>query len=308
MMTEATQTAAVLFVDIAGSTSLRSRVGDAEAGRRMADLLKILSGVAETHGGGVLKSDGDDLLVLFQQADSAASAAGQAALECQLEAREHGFSLYAGLSFGPVRQIEVLGRPDIEGLCVNLAARLHKLVPNQPGFVFLDHATAALLVPDLKERCRPFGRRELKGIGAVDVMSMDWDDCRTAAATTMDVFSTRRTEPRDLVLSIGGTRKSFPAEHHSVTVGRSHSCNLVIPSPLVSSRHVEFVWEGDSWTARDLSRNGTWVRLTGPGSEVRLQGRVLPLGARGALCLGQDFDRDLDGATTLEFEQMPRSR
>jgi hypothetical protein len=248
----------------------------------------------------VLKSDGDDLLALFP-GDRAPGAAAQAAVDAQQLARRQGFALYAGLGCGAVREVQVLGRPDIEGLCVNLAARLHKLVPNEAGFIFLDAATAALLPPEIGERCRPFGLRDLKGIGAVDVVSLDWDDQRTSAATQMAGSGTR-IELRDLLLSIGRIRQRFSPVSGTVAVGRSSRCELVLPSPLVSGRHVEFVWEQGAWTVRDLSRNGTWLRLNGSGSELPMQGRALPLTADGSLCLGQAFGLDAQGATTIEFE------
>lgn len=42
-------------------------------------------------------------------------------------------------------------------------------------------------------------------------------------------------------------------------VGRSSSCSLVLKHAFVSSLHAQIGWSLDSWTVRDLSRNGTAV-------------------------------------------------
>ncbi|MGQ0620433.1 MAG: FHA domain-containing protein [Panacagrimonas sp.] len=296
--------AAVLFIDIAGSTALRARVGDAAAGTIMSGILRSLVAIVTGHGGEVLKSDGDDLLVLFRT-DAPASSAAEAAVASQREARAQDQALYAGISFGPVQMVEVLGRPDIEGLSVNLAARLHKLVPNDPGHIFIDEQTVRQLYPELQALCRPFGPRHLKGIGEVNVFSMDWDDARTAAATQVAGVG-QRAALRVLRLGVGRVQHTFDPEMKSIAIGRSSKCDLLLSAAVVSSRHVELSWEGDTWSVRDLSRNGTWARFQGSSADLQLQGRVVPLPTRGSLCLGQRFEDDAQGTTTVEFEQTAR--
>jgi class 3 adenylate cyclase len=297
--------AAVLFLDIAGSTSLRTALGDEMAGRRMSKLLADMMAAIDTHGGAVLKSDGDDLLAVFTNGDAVASFAAQSAIDCQHAAKGAGLQLYAGLSTGPIRFVEVLGRQDVEGLAVNMAARLHKLIPNEPGFIFVDGDTLTLLTADLKGHCRPFGTRDLKGIGRVEVFSMDWDEQETGAGTQI-VDASQVVAPRDLVLSIGPIKRFYSPESKRVVAGRGESCDFVVRSLLVSGRHVEFAWENGVWTVRDLSRNGTWIRLSGSGSEARMPDQPMGLTMKGWLCLGQTFDMDGPGSTTLEFEQMMR--
>ena len=57
--------AAVLFLDIADSSALTSRLGDLAAGRLLRALLERLQAIVERHGGRAVKSDGDDLIVYF---------------------------------------------------------------------------------------------------------------------------------------------------------------------------------------------------------------------------------------------------
>jgi pSer/pThr/pTyr-binding forkhead associated (FHA) protein len=63
-------------------------------------------------------------------------------------------------------------------------------------------------------------------------------------------------------------------------LGRSNTCDYLIPDPTVSSRHAELVRSDDGWTIRDLgSLNGT--RVNGwLVTEQRLQpGDTLEIGA-----------------------------
>jgi hypothetical protein len=72
----------------------------------------------------------------------------------------------------------------------------------------------------------------------------------------------------------------LPRDAEAVTVGRSHSCDVVVGEETVSRFHAELRHgDGDEWTVRDLdSTNGTWLN----GSRIRearvFRGDVLRLG------------------------------
>lgn len=60
--------------------------------------------------------------------------------------------------------------------------------------------------------------------------------------------------PRLAVLALPATGES------SLTLGRSHECDCVVPEPSVSRRHAELRRDDERWFLRDLgSRNGTRV-------------------------------------------------
>ena len=304
-MTSASIPATILIVDIAGATAKRKAYGDKEAARRLGSLLQELTQIVNAQSGRVLKSDGDDLLVVFA-GESCAASAVFAASKCHEAAGKHGMALYAGIGSGPACLIEVLGRTDIDGMCVNIAARLHKLIPDQADHVFLDAATRDQLSPEQQVLCRSFGQRNLKGIGEIEVFSLDWDNRLSGKPTTM--FS--QTEPQvmnDLVLSIGRVRQSFKAEMKEIVIGRSSKCDFLLAEDEVGRLHAKFIYDNGSWFLRDVSRNGTWTRLAGPTSEKHLFGGIVPLPPSGTICLGRPFAEDKLGGTTVEFELIART-
>jgi hypothetical protein len=77
---------------------------------------------------------------------------------------------------------------------------------------------------------------------------------------------------------------SLPAQGR-IVVGRSRGCDVVVPEPSVSRRHLELRAIDDAWLAVDLgSSNGTWLmdrrvgraRVT-PGDELLLGGCAVVL-------------------------------
>lgn len=79
-----------------------------------------------------------------------------------------------------------------------------------------------------------------------------------------------------------------PSASSSVTlyprhgVGRASTSDLIVDDRLCSTRHCEFVWDGERWTVLDLnSRNGTWIdghRLKGRAREPLQVGQELAFG------------------------------
>jgi hypothetical protein len=199
----------------------------------------------------------------------------------------------------------MLDRPDVAGMAVNIAARLHKLLPNEPGYIFLDQDTARHLDPELRGRCSAFGRRTLKGVGDVPVVSLDWDDARTYLPTEF-AAAAATASGQTLRLRAAGAECSFQPAAAPVTLGRSQrQCSVLVDGTVVSGRHAELYWEGSAWGLRDVSRNGTWLRPAAGGADVLLQGRATLLCGRGLLSLGKPFGDPPDPATLVEFELGP---
>ena len=60
---------AVLFADIAGSTSLYDVFGDARAKAMIDEALEAMKAVTARHGGRVIKTIGDEIMCVFDGAD-----------------------------------------------------------------------------------------------------------------------------------------------------------------------------------------------------------------------------------------------
>ena len=71
------QKLAVLFADVSGSTKLYERVGDEIARADIRTCLDLLTQVAESREGRVLKTIGDEVMCIFTNPMNAALAAGE---------------------------------------------------------------------------------------------------------------------------------------------------------------------------------------------------------------------------------------
>ncbi|RME27931.1 MAG: hypothetical protein D6806_03750, partial [Deltaproteobacteria bacterium] len=117
----------VMFTDIVGSTSFFERYGD-DAGLEMVERHnRLLMPIVEQNGGRIVKTIGDAIMAVFDDAASAAQAAVQ--MQKALEAHNRGadernrIRIRIGLNAGPV--MEHAG--DVYGDVVNAAARVESL-------------------------------------------------------------------------------------------------------------------------------------------------------------------------------------
>lgn len=298
------RSAAVMFADIAAATALRNSVGDRQADAILDPLLQELTDIVLRNGGTVLKSDGDDVLAVFDRKTSCADDAASAAIDCQLAARLAGRKLYVGLDAGVIEFREVLGRPDVAGMAVNLAARLHKLVPDLAGHIFLAAEMVRSLRLDLRERARPYGVRPIKGVGAVEVHTLDWDEAVTVVPTRFAMPVAPVATLASLSLTHQGQGLRLAPNAPAFQIGRDRNSDLRLDDEeqRVSSRHLKILFRNGAWILQDTSRNGTWVRFNTNSNQLGLLGDELKLIANGRMCLGRPFEDDVQGRYTVQFE------
>jgi class 3 adenylate cyclase len=295
---------AALIVDIAATVELRRRLGDAAAGRVIRRLLENIVATAQTRSGVFIKSYGDDVLAVFEQ-DPVNSAAA-VAIAAQRAGAQAGLQLYAGLHEGAIEFRRYMGHPDAQGLTVNIAARLHKLTEGAPGRIFLAQESVAGLSAGLRAQARPYGARELKGVGTVNVWTLDWQEVPAVTRTVLAPDPAPAGASGALVLRHGAVSTRLEAADRSCYVGRGKDCVLCVPDPepRVSSTHVLLEYAAGRWLIEDISRNGTWLRDDRGG-----EGALLPyctkalLPRSGALCLGRSFADDPGSRFTVNFAQ-----
>ena len=292
----------VLIIDIADSTRLRQEIGEAAGERRVRQLLDSIIATSRSRRGEFIKSYGDDVLSVFE--GRAISAAADTAIAAQRLAASSGLKVYAGLHYGPVEFRETMGHPDAVGLTISIAARLHKLT-GAPGQIFLAEDSVAALTPDLRERAKPYGPRELKGVGVVNVFTLEWQQ---------DISMETRVIPsapfagRALSLALRhGSQSLRLSEHRAYVIGRGPESTLCVPDPVprVSTTHLQLEGNAAGWFVQDISRNGTWLRDTVTGEERQLPhlNRMM-LPRSGDLCLGRTFADDPGREFTVAFESI----
>jgi class 3 adenylate cyclase len=291
---------AVLIVDVADSTRLRAKIGDAAAEQRIRQLLDGIIATARSRRGEFIKSYGDDVLSVFE--GHAISAATDTAVMAQRLAAQAGLDLYAGLHAGPVEFRETQGHPDAVGMTISIAARLHKLT-GSPGRIFLAEEWVEALSPELRRRAKLYGPRELKGVGMVNVWTVDWQDS-SMETHVVPLAATTAAPPATLTLRHGSNTVRL-SERSSYVIGRGATSTLCVPDaePRVSTAHLQLEHTATGWFVQDISRNGTWLRDRATGEERQLPhiSRIM-LPRAGELCLGRPFADDPQRAFTVAFD------
>ncbi|SMF81721.1 Adenylate cyclase, class 3 [Azospirillum oryzae] len=249
---------ALLFVDIADSTMLYERIGNATAAALTQRVLTHLRRLVEEQRGGVIKSLGDGLLAAFPVCDDSARAAC-AMIGIQ---DQHGMRLRVGIHFGTV--IEGVG--DLYGDACNVAARVQQIA--RPGEILATQALVDGLSPDLRGRTKPLSNVAMKGKAApIRVHQIRTDDeADDAIESTTLGFSLVPAASRSMVtlhLSYRGQDITMSSALPRVTIGREDSSGLRIASRQTSRQHAVIDFTRESFLLTDHSTNGTYIRSGG---------------------------------------------
>src|SRR5467141_530876 len=249
--------ATVLFADVSGSTRLIETAGDAVALKAIARCIERLRKAAESTGGQVVKTIGDEVMVLFPTPDAAVQAAAKmhASINALPAVGDTKLGVHVGFHSGPVIQVE----KDVLGDTVKLAAKLVEQA--QKGQTITSQQTAALLSPALKpysHELRELAVREQgDGVWLCEIVSQ--------AASTAIVRLTYRDQ------AVECTR-----ERPSVVIGREYGCGVLVADRTASRKHCTIELRGGQFVVQDHSTNGTYVTVDSEKS-VLLKGDDLAL-------------------------------
>lgn len=268
--------ATVLFADVAGSTSLYERLGDAKALARIGGCLARLNRITVKAGGRVIKSIGDELMCAFPEA----SAALRAASEMQLTQADAEPELSLRIGFHAGDTIERDG--DLFGDTVNVAARVVALA--NPGQIFTTGPTALALPEFMHTGTRKLGSLSVRGKEQpVDLVEIVW---QWSSDLTMVGSGDEAAAPgRRLTLRYRGRHYEFPPGAAQLTLGRGDDNDVVVAVPQASRLHGRIELRQSKFMLVDLSTNGTYVRIDG-GDELVLRREAIPLQGAGVISLG----------------------
>ena len=165
-------TVTVLFTDVAGSTEMIGRVGDASGERILVDHLNHLRDVLINHGGQEIKPTGDGLMVAFRGSLDAINCAIAMQQDAEWQGRNSNERL--GLKIGIHAGEGTPKDGDYYGLWVVVAKRLCEVA--QGGQILTSELVRQLVGPRTDQELRPLGEFELKGIPEpVPVVEVSWD-------------------------------------------------------------------------------------------------------------------------------------
>ncbi|MBI2754908.1 MAG: adenylate/guanylate cyclase domain-containing protein [Betaproteobacteria bacterium] len=277
-----TRQTTVLFADVSGSTKLYESAGDATAMEAIELCLGRLRQVSESFGGRIVKTIGDEIMVLFPSPDSAAGASAdmQHAIDELPTVANMKLGVRIGFQFGPVMQRE----DDVFGDTVNLAARL--VGQAGKGQIITSNETMELLGPIYKAWTRRLYSIQVKGkTSEVELCEVLW---RQGADTTALLTNRPGARAKLTVLRLKYRDQEIVRrrDQESITIGRDQTAGLAIADTMASRLHCTIERRQGKFVLADHSTNGTYVTAEGD-AEILLQREEFTLGKHGWIACGQ---------------------
>ena len=275
---------AVLFADLAGSTSIYEKLGDTAAKAMIDECLTLMRAATARHGGRVIKTIGDELMCVFPDADRGSMAAVEmqssvAALEPVAGVRR---SIRVGLHAGPL--IEADG--DVFGDTVNTAARMTGFAKGDQ--IITSGATVGRMSPVVRSTTRMIAALSVRGKGDdVEVYEVIWseaDDLTTMAPTSGELPAPTSS----LHLTHGAQHMVLEGRGARAVIGRDASCEIVLSDKKASRVHARIERRRDKFFLVDQSSNGTYVTFAGE-AEIALRREEVMLRGQGRIVFGHSI-------------------
>jgi adenylate cyclase len=168
----ATRSMSVGFADLVGFTGLTRELGEVELGALVESFESLASDIIASAGARLVKTIGDEVLFVADDAPTAAEVALQ--LSEQIPQLANVPDLRVGLACGTV--LSRLG--DVYGEPVNIASRLTSVA--RPGSVLVDSECAGALEGDERWRLRRVPPRPVRGYALVHPMRLRRADAAPA--------------------------------------------------------------------------------------------------------------------------------
>jgi adenylate cyclase len=287
----------VLFADVAGSTRLYERLGDAEALRAVERCLNRVERVITGYKGRVIKTIGDEIMAVFDSAEAGMQAA------CDMQQRVEDLppisgvklAIRVGFHFGPA----IEDKNDVFGDTVNVAARMTALAKG--GQIITTGEAIAELPPLLRQSSREIDAIAIKGkseaMHVCEVLWLEGEDLTMKSGTS--IATAAPPPPLRVRLRHDNQEITLDAAHPSVTLGRDLACDVVIRDPRASRTHGRVELRRDKFMLVDQSTNGTFVTFQGE-AEFVLKREETFLRNRGRIVFGHAW---VDKKTeVVEFE------
>lgn len=271
---------AILFADIAGSTSLYETLGDEAAKTHVTRLQEEIAAIAVEAGARVQEIVGDEVMLCFGQASDGAACALAIQRNLKTLARNADVKLEVriGLHWGQA----IVERGRMFGDMINVAARVAAIA--QGGQIITTQTVVDRLPEALARIARPFDVAPVKGKREpLLVYDLPWQQQDLTVIASMISDGANPVEP--LALMYSGQHIALTPDQTGFSVGRDPSSDLVVNWPSVSRRHAVFEFSRGRFVLSDTSSNGTYLTLQN-GQVVFLRRESLPIWGRGQIALG----------------------
>jgi len=287
--------ACVLFAEISGTQRLYEKLGDTEALRAVERCLNRMERACSGYKGRVVKNLGDELMAVFDSAESAFHAAIEMQQRIESLPPVSGVSLAIRIAFhsGPASEED----NDAFVATVNVATRAVMLA--KPGQVLATSEAIAALPAPLRELTReielPAGREE-----PIRLFEVKWehgtDENRTRVMPPSPAVSAPAPTPTSehtpiepakikLRLRYGDHKLILGPERPTATLGRDAKADIVVKDARASRHHGRIERRFDRFVLIDQSTNGTYVTVRGE-AEFLLKQEEAVLRGRGRINFG----------------------
>ena len=279
---------AILMADVSGSTPLYQRHGDAEASRLVFECVEGMQRIATERGGDFVRSKGDDVLCLFEDADQAMVAAK----EILDQGARGAVSVHAGLHWGTV----LYRGNELFGNAINVTARLSSQAKENE----------VLISKTLMRHVRAQNGYDLRSMGEITLRGTDVpteifallaesgeEDGVTKMIAQPTMFNVRRAEKvanTTLHLTYESWAQHIP-EGGEVKIGRSPQCDLIMPQAWVSRVHGAVTVRGGIVEFKDSSSAGSTLTI-GDHPEFYIRRQTIALTGSGVIELGSSATGD----------------
>lgn len=294
-MTGQARSLCVLFADISGSSRLYEKLGDTEALRAVERCLNRMERATAAHKGRVVKTLGDELMVVFDTAEAAVLAASDMHQRIDALPPVSGVSLAirVGLHWGPA--LEENG--DVFGDTVNIAARMVALA--KAGQILTTAEAAGALPAAMQSQLRELDQLAIKGKDEpIQVFEAIWERGEDLTLRSPVPVSPAPSENR-LRLRHGDRETILGPDRPTVTLGRDSHADIVTRDSRASRTHGRIERRRDKFVLVDQSTNGTYVTFEGE-AEFALKREEVILRGRGSISFGHTSG--MEGVERLEFE------
>ncbi len=295
--------ATVVFTDLHGSTAVFEALGNARATESVTQITTWITVQCEKHGGRLIKTLGDGVMVIFLDPSQAVAAV----VDIQRLHHKKTVRLQSGLRL-PIRiglasgEVEMVA-DDCYGDAVNVASRLCDLCG--PHQIWASASTLETVQEVRGSNFRMLGPIHIRGRAEpCNVFQIEWREEEPSDFLTMqaqlspeDLLDLGDALGREVVLQWMDTVKSFKSFELPIHIGRVKSVEFVVNDPRVSRTHARLEWRNGCVMLVDMSSYGSWVRFSeAGGADVLLRREECVLHGKGELALGASF-ADLSAPT-----------
>lgn len=287
---------AVLFADIVGSSKLYVQLGNASAQKEIDRLLNLMIDAVHKHGGQLVKTIGDEIMVIFEKPELAA----ESAIALNLKIQDENQSVRTGMSYGPL----IFDGPDVFGNTVNRAASLVRAAHS--GQILVDHELFEFMPYWLLNYCDMYDRLVLKGSDAkAMVYRLNWqseDEDLSITQVNGGAIQSQSGAPKELELIIGKEVFCYRPSDEPLTIGRDPALSLcTVSNPRVSRLHCVIAYNRGKFILEDRSTNGSYLQEKSQ-PQLYLRRESAPLVGQGTIILGQTEE---DQSATIHFRHTP---